>query len=83
MVTAHDRNTCLEIVCFRCQRKLSVWLNRDDLRTWKEGTCIHDDTIQDCLPYLSEDERCLLIDRRCGRCFDELFSTEGESTDER
>ena len=40
----------------------------DDVTDWQNGKLI-----QDAMPYLSADERELIISGTCGKCFDEMF----------
>lgn len=46
-----------------------------DFKEWESGQ-----PIQSVAPYLSEDERELLISGVCGKCFDDMFA--GEDDDE-
>jgi hypothetical protein len=50
-------------------------VNSDDLQQWKDG-----ELIQDAMPYLSADEREILISNICGLCFEQMFG-EGEDED--
>ena len=43
-------------------------VNGQDVVDWKGGKYI-----QDAMPYLSADERELLISGTCGTCFDKMF----------
>ena len=49
--------------------KYSIIYNREDMVDWLSGKGF----IQDSLPYLTMDERELLISRTCGNCFDKMF----------
>tara|TARA_R110002020_G_scaffold100122_1_gene237058 strand:- start:218 stop:382 length:165 start_codon:yes stop_codon:yes gene_type:complete len=44
-----------------------------DYKNWQEGTLI-----QDALPYLTTDQRELLISATCGTCWDDIFWEEDE-----
>ena len=43
-------------------------VNRQDVTDWREGK-----HIQHAMPYLSADQRELLISGTCGDCCDEMF----------
>jgi hypothetical protein len=63
------------IQCVKCQNVHILLVGSDDLHRWKDG-----ELIQDAMPYLSADEREILISSICGLCFDEMFG-EGEDED--
>ena len=46
-------------------------VNIDDYTSWENGALI-----QTAMPYLSADEREVLISGMCGPCFDNLFGGE-------
>ena len=46
-------------------------VNLHDMGRWQNGSLI-----QDAMPYLSADERELLISGTCGTCFDKMFGSE-------
>lgn len=59
------------IVDARCDTCMSVFeLDVDfyDYMAWKGGTFV-----QDAMPYLTADERELLISNTCGDCWDNMF----------
>ena len=56
-------------VCNKCDEQFILRVNLDDVERWENG-----ELIQDALPYLSADERELLISGTCGECFDQMFS---------
>ena len=58
--------------CVKCKSVHVLLVNSDDLQRWKDG-----ELIQDAMPYLSADEREILISNICGRCFEQMFG-EGE-----
>ncbi len=47
------------------EHEVNVWIN--DLERIEQG-----EHIQDVMPYLSADDRELLISGVCGKCFDEM-----------
>jgi|TARA_R110002110_G_scaffold359600_1_gene569466 hypothetical protein len=54
--------------CKVCDTSYIVTAKVDDVCRWQNGGII-----QDVMPYLSADERELLISGTCGSCFDEKF----------
>jgi hypothetical protein len=57
-----------DVVCIMCQRTYSLAIDPDDMKRWQER-----ELIQKAMPYLSANERELLISGICGKCFDETF----------
>lgn len=53
------------IKCVFCDNEFVVEVDNGDYRNWKSGT-----HIQDAMPYLTPDERELLITGTCGPCWD-------------
>ena len=69
----------LHYVCCECQRPVVVNVNADDWEAWQSG-----ELLQNVMPYLSADEREIMISGICGDCFDKLFPpdlTEGNKYD--
>jgi hypothetical protein len=65
----------IEIKCKTCKKLYTVVVEQADYDTWQSdgrtgGPKRH---IQNALPYLSADDRELLISQTCGPCFDALF----------
>ena len=60
------------VQCVRCDNVHILLVGCDDLQRWKDG-----ELIQDAMPYLSADEREILISNVCGLCFEQMFG-EGE-----
>lgn len=63
----------ITITCKMCNREFTVRVERADYETYfvrNEGL------IQHVFPYLTEDQRELLIGNICGECFDKLFKDE-------
>jgi hypothetical protein len=56
-------------VCNKCDEQIILRVNLDDMARWENG-----ELIQNAMPYLSADERELLISGTCGECFDKMFS---------
>ena len=54
-----------------CIRDRHITVGNADLDAWQNGTLI-----QDAMPYLSADDREILISGICGECFDNMFAGE-------
>lgn len=65
--------TTYSIPCNWCGEKYMIYADSQDINKWMEGTFI-----QDALPYLSPDDREMLISRTCPTCWTKTFGTEGE-----
>ena len=61
----------IQAQCLRCNATHVLMVNKNDLKRWESGALI-----QDAMPYLTPDERELLISGICGTCFDQLFGEE-------
>ena len=57
--------------CRVCGVTHTLMVNLHDMGRWQNGSLI-----QDAMPYLSADERELLISGTCGTCFDKMFGSE-------
>lgn len=62
------RTFVLKIECRQCNHAWPISVDPADYDRW--GRQGH--PIQDCMPYLTADQRELLISNTCGTCFDEL-----------
>ena len=69
--------TTMTIDCVQCKETQSITVGSEDLANWHNG-----DLIQDAMPYLSADDREVLISGTCGACFDKMFGDEEEIEDE-
>jgi hypothetical protein len=58
----------IERGCNFCDNVYTLRVDMEDLAQWRIGTLI-----QVAMPYLTADERELLISGTCGRCFDRMF----------
>ena len=58
--------------CRKCNDQVEMKVNIDDVTAWENGKLI-----QDAMPYLTPDEREVLISGTCGPCFDKMFGGEG------
>ena len=63
----------LRATCRLCGDTHVLKVNDDDVFRWQTGTLI-----QDAMPYLSADEREILISGTCGKCFDKMFGEDPE-----
>lgn len=57
------------LICKGCGTRIVLKFNASDYRRWKEG-----ELIQRAMPYLTPNEREILITGVCGKCFDAMFS---------
>ena len=55
--------------CMVCKQNVEIKVKAEDFQSWQKGTLI-----QNAFPYLSTDEREILISNICGTCFDRLPS---------
>ena len=60
----------MDIECIRCKKVTSLSVNPDDYHRWQQG-----ELIQNAMPYLSADEREILISGICGKCYDAIYET--------
>tara|TARA_Y100000034_G_scaffold9382_1_gene10058 strand:- start:615 stop:815 length:201 start_codon:yes stop_codon:yes gene_type:complete len=63
--------TKLWATCNRCKGQVEMQVQAEDYEAWENG-----ELIQNAMPYLSADEREVLISGMCGPCFDNLFGDE-------
>ena len=57
--------------CTKCHKEQVIEVMLEDHRAWENGKLI-----QVAFPYLSSDERELLISGTCGSCFVKMFPEE-------
>ena len=57
-----------EFTCMKCNNVIIIKANPEDMQEWKNGA-----HIQNAMPYLTADERELMISKICGPCFDKMF----------
>lgn len=63
-----NRDLKLTVTCWNCQAIYIVTVNSDDWKDWKAGNFI-----QNAMPYLSVNEREILISGICGNCFTQIW----------
>lgn len=59
------------VICRECSKRYEFEISREDYYDWKAGKYV-----QDAFPYLTDDQRELLVSQTCGPCFDEMFPEE-------
>ena len=64
------------LTCQFCKVDHVVMADHMDVANWENGALI-----QDAMPYLSADDRELLISGTCGACFDKMFPPDPENDD--
>jgi len=66
-----DEKMVVVFDCGRCFETQHITVGAADLRNWEQG-----ELIQNAMPYLSADEREIMISGICGTCFDNMFAGE-------
>ena len=66
-----ERTTIVAVDCIRCKETQHITTKTEDLDSWQNG-----ELIQNAMPYLSADDREVLISGVCGTCFDNMFGGE-------
>ena len=57
--------------CIKCAEAQHISVGIADVDAWENGALI-----QDAMPYLSADDREILISGICGKCFDKIYGVE-------
>lgn len=73
MVDFADNDVSLIIRCRTCGIDHRVMVNSAHLDDYENG-----ELVQNAFPYLTPDERELIISRTCGKCFDQMFGEDLE-----
>lgn len=63
----------LHITCVVCKQPHKIKVDNKDMAKYQNGA-----KVQEAFPYLSADDRELIISKTCGRCFDEMFKEPEE-----
>ena len=71
MIRFNYHEVCVVTRCPFCGRANEVEVNEDDYLDWQDGMLV-----QDAFPYLSADEREMLISGICPTCWDGMFGNE-------
>ena len=61
------------VECKMCKAEFKISYLKHDYENWKAGMLI-----QDAMPYLTDDQREMMISGVCGVCFDALFASEDD-----
>lgn len=67
------KEVCVVTRCPFCGRGNEVEVNESDYWDWQDG-----ELVQNAFPYLSADEREMLITGICGECWDKMFGSDEE-----
>jgi len=62
------KETSISVVCPICKEEHFIFANVEDIWAWEDG-----ELVQNAFPYLSADEREMLISGICPECWDKLF----------
>ena len=74
-----ERNTVLTVKCNMCGSVKAIYVREEDY----DEFCSPDRrNIQDVFPYLSAEERELLLSHTCNECWNKMFSFEEEDEDD-
>ena len=73
MTKINHKEVCVITACPFCGRGNEVEVNEDDYLDWQDGMLA-----QDAFPYLSADEREMLISGICPTCWDGMFGSEDD-----
>lgn len=76
MVSFASRDVEITATCRLCNSEHTMLVNMEDAYDWRDGKFV-----QDAFPYLTADEREILISGTCGKCFDSIFGNS-EDNDE-
>ena len=60
--------TEMHSTCDHCKTRYAIMADPADVVAWQDGKLI-----QDAMPYLSKEDRELLISGTCGDCFSAMF----------
>ena len=55
--------------CIMCSKIVTLYVNELDFYAWNEAGA----SIQEAFPYLTPDEREIMISSICGECFDGMY----------
>lgn len=73
MMKINYKEVCVVTTCPFCGRANEVEVNHMDYFDWQDG-----ELAQDAFPYLSANEREMLISGCCPRCWDKMFWRDEE-----
>jgi hypothetical protein len=58
----------IQEICAKCDTEVLISVEYDDYEAWRNG-----ELIQNAMPYLTAEQREILISSICGDCFDLMF----------
>ena len=70
MIMAREKTTMWS-TCRVCKNQVEMKVYVEDVTAWENG-----ELIQNAMPYLTPDEREVLISGTCGPCFDRMFGED-------
>ena len=70
MIMAKEKTTMWS-TCRVCKNQVEMQVHIEDVTAWENG-----ELIQNAMPYLSADEREVLISGTCGPCFEKNFTSD-------
>ena len=73
----NNKEVTIITACPFCGHANEVEVNEEDYWDWQDGALV-----QDAFPYLSADEREMLISGICPKCWDNTFNTFDEEEEE-
>lgn len=62
------KETSIIVVCPICGEENFIFANVEDIWAWEDG-----ELVQNAFPYLSADEREMLISGICPKCWEKMF----------
>jgi hypothetical protein len=69
MIKINYKEVCVVTRCPFCGRGNEINVNESDYWAWEDG-----ELVQNAFPYLSADEREMLVSGICPTCWDKMFS---------
>lgn len=73
-VRYNRHEVCIVTACPFCNKRHEVEVNEIDYLDWQDGVLM----AQDAFPYLSADEREMLVSGICPICWDSMFGSDEE-----
>lgn len=68
LIDGYHMNKIISKTCRGCDKTYDIEVEQEDFLKWQNGAFI-----QDAFPYLSVDDREMLISSFCGTCFNDMF----------
>ena len=73
----NKKDFCMLVPCVFCGEMHEIWVSADDYWDWEP-----DMHVQDVFPYLSPEEREMLISGICPDCWEKMFPPEEEDEED-